>query len=182
MLMPALFTRMSRRPNAATVSSTIRATSAALVTSTATARALAPRSISSRTAASDFLALRAATTTAAPAAARPRAMPSPMPPLPPVTTATLPLRSNTSPSPVFGGRIAGVYRIVESAPDGAGLAPLRGSLPMYVANAKRLTHQGARLMADTAIAMARDAGIAISVAIADAGGHLLVLERMDGGR
>ena len=39
-----------------------------------------------------------------------------------------------------------------------------------------------RLRADTAIAKARDAGIAISVAIADAGGHLLVLERMDGGR
>src|SRR5215469_12854700 len=30
----------------------------------------------------------------APASARPRAMPSPMPPLPPVTMATLPLRSN----------------------------------------------------------------------------------------
>ena len=53
---------------------------------------------------------------------------------------------------------------------------------MYVATAKRLTHAGARTMADTAIAKARDAGIAISVAIADAGGHLLVLERMDGGR
>jgi len=53
---------------------------------------------------------------------------------------------------------------------------------MYVATAKRLTHAGARTMADTAISQARDAGIAISVAIADAGGHLLVLERMDGGR
>jgi len=53
---------------------------------------------------------------------------------------------------------------------------------MYVANAKRLTHAGARKIADTAIAKAGQAGIAISVAVADAGGHLVVLERMDGGR
>jgi uncharacterized protein GlcG (DUF336 family) len=53
---------------------------------------------------------------------------------------------------------------------------------MYVANAKRLTHAGAKKMADTAIGKAQQAGIAISVAIADAGGHLVVLERMDGGR
>jgi predicted ATPase len=45
-------------------------------------------------AACDFLRLRAAMTTVAPADASPRAMPSPMPPLPPVTTATFPLKSN----------------------------------------------------------------------------------------
>jgi glc operon protein GlcG len=53
---------------------------------------------------------------------------------------------------------------------------------MYVAAAKRLTHDGAKRMAAVAVERARDAGIAISVAIADAGGHLVVLERMDGGR
>ena len=53
---------------------------------------------------------------------------------------------------------------------------------MYVANTKRLTHAGARKIAATAIAKAEQAGIAISVAVADAGGHLIVLERMDGGR
>ena len=37
-------------------------------------------------------------------------------------------------------------------------------------------------MAATAIGRARDAGIAISIAITDAGGHLVLLERMDGGR
>ena len=37
-------------------------------------------------------------------------------------------------------------------------------------------------MMDTAIAAAEREGIAISVAIADAGGHLILLERMDGGR
>jgi uncharacterized protein GlcG (DUF336 family) len=53
---------------------------------------------------------------------------------------------------------------------------------MYVANTKRLTHAGAKKIADTAVGKAEQAGIAISVAIADAGGHLIVLERMDGGR
>jgi len=53
---------------------------------------------------------------------------------------------------------------------------------MFFASTKRLTHAGAKRMADAAIGMARDAGIAISVAIADAGGHLILLERMDGGR
>lgn len=53
---------------------------------------------------------------------------------------------------------------------------------MYVADAKRLTNDGARKMMATAIGRAREAGIAISVAITDAGGHLILLERMDGGR
>jgi glc operon protein GlcG len=53
---------------------------------------------------------------------------------------------------------------------------------MHVADAKRLTHQGAKKMMATAIAKAEEAGIAVSVAIADAGGHLILLERMDGGR
>jgi uncharacterized protein GlcG (DUF336 family) len=53
---------------------------------------------------------------------------------------------------------------------------------MYVADSKRLTNAGAKTMAATAVAKAREAGITISVAITDAGGHLIVLERMDGGR
>jgi len=53
---------------------------------------------------------------------------------------------------------------------------------MYVAQSRRLTAEGARRMADTAIARAREAGIAITVAVTDAGGHLMVLERMEGGR
>ncbi len=53
---------------------------------------------------------------------------------------------------------------------------------MFVADAKRLTHQGAKTMVDTAVAKARTAGIAISCAVVDAGGHLLAFERMDGGR
>jgi len=53
---------------------------------------------------------------------------------------------------------------------------------MYIADAKRLTHEGARKMMAAAIDKARDAKIAISCCIVDAGGHVVVLERMDGGR
>ena len=53
---------------------------------------------------------------------------------------------------------------------------------MYVANTKRLTHAGAKTMAASAVEKGSAAGIAVSVAIADAGGHVLVIERMDGGR
>jgi glc operon protein GlcG len=53
---------------------------------------------------------------------------------------------------------------------------------IYIASTKRLTHDGAKKMMATAIDEARKAGIAISCAIADAGGHIIVLERMDGGR
>jgi uncharacterized protein GlcG (DUF336 family) len=53
---------------------------------------------------------------------------------------------------------------------------------MYVANSKRLTLAGARKMMDTAIGMAEAAKVPIAVAIADAGGHMVMLERMDGGR
>jgi glc operon protein GlcG len=47
---------------------------------------------------------------------------------------------------------------------------------------KRLTTKGAKTMLAAAIAKAEEFGIAVTVAIVDGGGHLLVLERMDGGR
>ncbi len=53
---------------------------------------------------------------------------------------------------------------------------------MYVGNSKRLTLAGARKMMATAMGIAEAEKIAISVAIADSGGHLVMLERMDGGR
>jgi uncharacterized protein GlcG (DUF336 family) len=53
---------------------------------------------------------------------------------------------------------------------------------MYIADSKRLTHAGARKMMATAIDKAREAGIEISCAVTDAGGHIIALERMDGGR
>jgi uncharacterized protein GlcG (DUF336 family) len=53
---------------------------------------------------------------------------------------------------------------------------------MYVTDSKRLTAAGARKVVDTAVARAREAGIAVTVAVVDAGGHLMALERMDGGK
>ena len=53
---------------------------------------------------------------------------------------------------------------------------------MYLTESKRLTPTGAKKMMATAIAHAEKAGIAVTVAIADAGGHLLLLERMEGGK
>jgi len=53
---------------------------------------------------------------------------------------------------------------------------------MYIASSKRLTNEGARKMMAAAIDKANEAGIAVSIAIADAGGHLILLERMEGGR
>jgi uncharacterized protein GlcG (DUF336 family) len=53
---------------------------------------------------------------------------------------------------------------------------------MHIADAKRLTHEGARKMMTVAIDAAREMKIPVSVAIADGGGHLMAFERMDGGR
>ena len=47
---------------------------------------------------------------------------------------------------------------------------------------KRLTGQGAKAMLNAAIAKAEEFGIAATIAIVDEGGHMLLLERMDGGR
>ena len=53
---------------------------------------------------------------------------------------------------------------------------------MYVADSRRLTSAGARKMLATALERASSAGVAVTVAIADSGGHLVLLERMEGGR
>jgi uncharacterized protein GlcG (DUF336 family) len=53
---------------------------------------------------------------------------------------------------------------------------------MFIADAKRLTSAGAKKIMATAIAKAQEAGVAVTVAIVDAGGHVLLIERMEGGR
>ena len=53
---------------------------------------------------------------------------------------------------------------------------------MYVADTKRLTLTGAKRIMATATALAEQAGVALSVVIVDAGGHVILVERMDGGR
>jgi uncharacterized protein GlcG (DUF336 family) len=54
--------------------------------------------------------------------------------------------------------------------------------PGYIAQGRRLTAAGAKKIMATAIARAQEAGVAVTVAIVDAGGHLVLLERMEGGR
>ncbi len=53
---------------------------------------------------------------------------------------------------------------------------------MTFAPSHRLTTEGAKAMLAAAVAKAGELGITVTVAIVDAGGHLIVLERMDGGR
>jgi uncharacterized protein GlcG (DUF336 family) len=53
---------------------------------------------------------------------------------------------------------------------------------MFVVEGKRLTLAGARAMMAAAMSKAEAAQIPLAVAIVDAGGHLMLLERMDGGR
>ena len=53
---------------------------------------------------------------------------------------------------------------------------------MPFADNRRLTTKGAKTMLAAAIAEADQIGIAATVAIVDAGGHVMVLERMEGGR
>ena len=53
---------------------------------------------------------------------------------------------------------------------------------MYISDAKRLNASGARKIMDTAISRAREAKLAVTIAIVDAGGHLVLLERMEGGK
>jgi glc operon protein GlcG len=53
---------------------------------------------------------------------------------------------------------------------------------VYVTDSKRLTFAGARKMMDTVTERAGRAGHAVSVAIVDAGGHPILVQRMDGGR
>jgi uncharacterized protein GlcG (DUF336 family) len=55
-------------------------------------------------------------------------------------------------------------------------------MPMYVLDSKRLTLAGARKMMAAAMAKAEAAQVPVCVAIVDAGGHMVLLERMDGGR
>jgi uncharacterized protein GlcG (DUF336 family) len=53
---------------------------------------------------------------------------------------------------------------------------------MPIKQSKKLTSKGVRAVMDAAISRAEEFGIPVTVAIVDAGGHLLMLERMEGGR
>jgi hypothetical protein len=92
-MMPALFTRMSRRPSAATVSRTSRSgvAGSAMSPTPSSARRPAPRT---RAAVAEPGVWLPCTATSAPASARAKAMAAPMPREAPVTRATLPSREN----------------------------------------------------------------------------------------
>jgi len=53
---------------------------------------------------------------------------------------------------------------------------------MPIRQSRKLTSKGVRAIMDAAIARAEEYGIPVTVAIVDAGGHMLMLERMEGGR
>lgn len=53
---------------------------------------------------------------------------------------------------------------------------------MPFAKSTRLTNKGAKKMMVAAIAKAEEFKIPATIAIVDAGGHMILLERMDGGR
>ena len=53
---------------------------------------------------------------------------------------------------------------------------------MYYVQSRRLTLAGAKKMMDVVTAGAEKAGFAVAAAIVDAGGHAVLVQRMDGGR
>ena len=90
---PALATQLSTWPSTFTVSAKASITCFSSPTSTIWAWTLRPWRLSFSAAASFFSWRVPQMQTSAPASAIASAMPKPMPPLPPVTSATLPLRS-----------------------------------------------------------------------------------------
>src|SRR4051812_36748533 len=91
---PALAKHESIRPSSPTVETKAVSTDAGSATSHSTACTRVPCAASRSRAAALRSVSRPQIAMSAPARARPSAIPSPMPPLPPVTTATWPLRSN----------------------------------------------------------------------------------------
>src|SRR5580693_7685976 len=95
-LTPAQLTRMSGSPNAAAAADAPRRTSARSARSALTHAAAQPASRSDLQVAESLVGSRATITTRAPASASPEAIASPIPELPPVTTATRPSSENNS--------------------------------------------------------------------------------------
>src|SRR5579863_6729200 len=95
-LTPAQLTRMSGSPNEAAAADAPRRTSARSERSALTQAAAQPASRSVLQVADSLVGSRATSTTCAPANASPEAIASPIPELPPVTTATRPSSENNS--------------------------------------------------------------------------------------
>ena len=93
---PALTKHESMRPSSPTVSAIAAVTASSSPTSHTTAITSPPWAAICSTATSFLVALVPHTATAAPCSANPAAIPNPMPLLPPVTSATWPLRSKST--------------------------------------------------------------------------------------
>src|SRR6266581_6597574 len=94
--LPALFTRMPVPPSLLSTLLSAGSNPARLVTSTLTATDGTPIAFNSESTRWFFSSFRPNTATAAPASANPSAMLRPIPPLPPVTTAARPVKSNNA--------------------------------------------------------------------------------------
>src|SRR5690348_3858655 len=92
--LPALFTRMLTRPSSLSTFLNAGSSPARCVISTFTASDAPPMAFNSESTRWFFSSFLPNTATEAPASANPSAMPRPIPPFPPVTTATRPARSN----------------------------------------------------------------------------------------
>src|SRR3954447_188630 len=116
---PALLTRMCSSSSRSPTTEARRRHSSSVERSAGTETTL-PKELSSATAASPASGLRELMYTRTPAWSRPRATISPMPRVPPVTTATLPLRSNrsTAAPPRTSARLAARRRrqTIDAAP------------------------------------------------------------------
>ena len=93
-VIPAAFTRISTLPNSSSTASCNACTESRSSTSLATRNVRRPSASISAAAFSTCSSRRELATTSAPASARPSAIACPSPVVPPVTTATLPLKSN----------------------------------------------------------------------------------------
>ena len=93
-IVPAAFTRMSSRPRSAATPWNVAAIEAGSATSRRSPEWPAPMPESSATVSATFASAREPTITDAPACANPTAMARPNPLVPPVTSATRPVRSN----------------------------------------------------------------------------------------
>src|SRR6185369_867205 len=142
-LMPALLTRMSTAPSLSRSSATAAAVARRSVTSAETAAATPPARLISPTAAASSPGDRAMSATAAPAPAS-RALSSlPRPRLPPLTSATMP-SSGRLPAPLpADATVAVVASVSMTRVTGVDLA-CRGGVPLGEQPAKDLARRGPR--------------------------------------
>src|SRR5438132_3914813 len=140
---PALFTRISIRPNSPNVASTIARTDSESVTSHLTARHRRPISSTSPAVSSICDSVRAVATMSAPASASATAIARPNPRPAPVTMATLPSSRSLSRTPIgacpFFPRPASFFLELPVAPFNRRLQPLLLRSPVELVHHRRLS-------------------------------------------